>query len=505
MSQVSKPNSSITNESFTQDQRVVGYLQELHNKFDKEHPLIVSDVLDAFENQYVNLVQKGGGVLGIALVGYTYVLEQMGIRFMRLAGTSAGAINTAMMTVIGNKEDAKSNEIIEALRKLDFFCLVDGHAFARFFIKKFITHQDFGVKIKKWIKATVGIVFLLFFADLFLLGLQHVYPWAIVATRVSFLLTGVGLLGFGILAFYVKNLLRLLKNSGFGINPGDFFYDWIKGQLRFHGVNTVDDLNRKASAPIRGLHLRTPHEKNLEALKGDVTFITSELVTQNKIQFPEMAGLFRCPKDLNELQPAGFVRASMAIPVFFESYFINNIPCDDAGIRKLWKEKFGIDEPPSTARFVDGGILSNFPINLFYNADIRIPRLPTFGIDLDDSTPGDKSLQPEAWSMLGYFGRMFNTIRFYYDKDFRLKNQVLEMGIGKVPLSKYNWLNFFLKDSEKIDMFADGAKAARDFLFKFNWEEYKYARTKLNIDLEKANTPDSNIVKPINPDPNAVG
>src|SRR5690349_2013771 len=42
--------------------------------------------------EYVDYVQEGGGVLGIALIGYTYVLERLGFRFLKLAGTSAGAI-----------------------------------------------------------------------------------------------------------------------------------------------------------------------------------------------------------------------------------------------------------------------------------------------------------------------------------------------------------------------------------------------------------------------------
>ena len=95
---------------------------------------MVSDVLDNSNQQYVNLVQKGGGVLGIALVGYTYALGQMRIRFIRLAGTSAGAINTALMTVIGNKNEAKSIKVLDALCKLDFFSPVDGHPAARWII-----------------------------------------------------------------------------------------------------------------------------------------------------------------------------------------------------------------------------------------------------------------------------------------------------------------------------------------------------------------------------------
>ncbi|MBC7422800.1 MAG: patatin-like phospholipase family protein, partial [Ferruginibacter sp.] len=110
-------------------------------------PFVISDVLDGNNNQYVNLVQKGGGVLGIALVGYTYILEQMGVRFVRLAGTSAGAINTALITVIGNKDEPKSTGVLDAICKLDFFKLVDGHPVAKWIIKNFITHENFVAKL----------------------------------------------------------------------------------------------------------------------------------------------------------------------------------------------------------------------------------------------------------------------------------------------------------------------------------------------------------------------
>ncbi|HTG57352.1 MAG TPA: patatin-like phospholipase family protein, partial [Niabella sp.] len=98
----------ITVQDFTNSPKVQNHLKKLREAFGPNgKPFVVSDVLDAEGHQYVNLVQKGGGVLGVALVGYTYVLEQMGIRFLRMAGTSAGAINTAMLTVIGKKQEEK--------------------------------------------------------------------------------------------------------------------------------------------------------------------------------------------------------------------------------------------------------------------------------------------------------------------------------------------------------------------------------------------------------------
>ncbi len=488
MNRVSSKEGSknkLSPEDFTNHPDVLALMETLEKTFGEgKMPFIVSDVVDDEGHQYVNLVQKGGGVLGIALVGYTYILEQMGIRFLRLAGTSAGAINTALMTVIGEKKDAKSVPILTVLSDLNFFNLVDGHRTIRRVIKKFISHNNFTTKIKKWTAFLVIIGVLLFLINFSLLGMFHWYPPLSQFALISFFVSGLYFLSIGIIILYVFGLLKRLKNSGYGINPGDYFYDWIKEQLSANGVHTVSDLNKKATSLPR-LFLRTENPENPSTLFGDVTFITSELVTQNKIQFPEMCYLFRQKKDIDTLQPAGFIRASMSIPLFFESYFIKDIPCDSPEIKGAWLRTFNEPDPPSVARFVDGGILSNFPINIFYNPKITIPRLPSFGIDLDDSKPEDKEKHSKEWSIAGYLGRIFNTIRFYYDKDFLIKNKMYEKGIGKVSLSEYNWLNFFLSDKDKIDMFVKGAQAATKFLTEdFNWAEYKLNRTVMQIKLD---------------------
>ncbi|MCR6719123.1 MAG: patatin-like phospholipase family protein [Chitinophagaceae bacterium] len=79
-------------------------IQSFRDELSRENKILhVSDVTDNEGHQYVDLVQEGGGVLGIALVGYTYVLEKMGIRFFSMAGTSAGAINTLLLACCGKK------------------------------------------------------------------------------------------------------------------------------------------------------------------------------------------------------------------------------------------------------------------------------------------------------------------------------------------------------------------------------------------------------------------
>jgi NTE family protein len=409
------------------------------------------------------------------------------------------------MTVIGGKQEAKSTRVLDAICKLDFFSLVDGHPAARWLIKRFITHADFTLRVKKWLIAVGALFGILLCGDIVLLGLQHTIPYLAIWTIVCFVLTGIFVLLAAVALSYAASLLKRLKNAGYGINPGDYFYDWIKLQLKSNGVNTVSDLKAKASAPITGLHIRpdTIHPEGLKDLTGDVTFITSELVTQNKVQFPAMCNLFRPGKNIDLLQPAGFIRASMSIPIFFESYIINDIPCTDEEIKNAWWDTFQEKEPPSSARFVDGGILSNFPINLFYNPGVISPRVPVFGIDLDDSKPGDERLNPASWSLGGYFGKVFNTIRNYYDKDFLIKNEVYGKGIGKIKVAGYNWLNFFLKPEDKIDMFMLGAEAATAFLTTFDWKDYKESRgaMQMKINQWQSNTQPTPAKSPTQPTP----
>ena len=103
-------------EHFTLNSEVVNLILDLKSQF-PENSLIISDVVDEEGHQYIDIVQEGGGVLGIALLGYTYVLEKMGIRFLNIGGTSAGAINALLLAACGKPEEAKTEKIIEIITK----------------------------------------------------------------------------------------------------------------------------------------------------------------------------------------------------------------------------------------------------------------------------------------------------------------------------------------------------------------------------------------------------
>ena len=131
----------------------------MHKKFTENETIIslisqipegkrYSDIEDAQGLQYVDLVQEGGGVLEIALVGYTYILEQAGIRFMSLAGTSAGAINTMMMAGLGTIDERKSEKVLTIINQQNLFDLLDGPKRVKRLIHKIIKKEKVLIPIR---------------------------------------------------------------------------------------------------------------------------------------------------------------------------------------------------------------------------------------------------------------------------------------------------------------------------------------------------------------------
>ena len=135
--------------------------------------------------------------------------------------------------------------------------------------------------------------------------------------------------------------------------------------------------------------------------------------------------------------------------------------------------------------------MSNFPISIFYNPQRQVPRIPTFGIRLDDTDP-KKETNTQDLSLGSYFGKLFSTVRFFYDKDFLRRNSVYEMGVQNIDVHEFNWLNFGLTHDDQKKLFLKGVEAAKKFLLGddnqggFDWEAYKQAREKLQADESKS-------------------
>jgi NTE family protein len=377
-----------------------------------------SDVLDTEGNQYIELVQEGGGVLGVALIGYTYVLEQMGLRFFSLAGTSAGSINALLLAGFGDIASAKSDKLIAVLANKDLYDFVDGDKDARDFIEALVE------KAKRF--------------KLVWKGMQ-----------------------------VIDNI-----TDDLGLNPGDDFTNWLTGILNNNSIQSATNLREQFTVQSETLKIREGVNRTTDDLKPRFAVITADLSTETKVEFPRMAPLYW--PDPETVNPALFVRASMSIPYFFHPLKVNNLPSgDDAKQRWIELASYRGEIPPE-ACFVDGGIMSNFPIDLFHKFN-SVPRMPTFGVRLGINRNEYNTIS----SPFKLFGAMFNSIRHLHDYDFILKNPDYKHLIQHIHIGPHNWLNFALKDEDKVDLFVRGARAADTFLRKFNWENYKKIREQM--------------------------
>lgn len=380
-----------------------------------------SDIEDAEGNQYVDLVQEGGGTLGVALVGYTYVMEKAGIRFFSLAGTSAGAINTMLMAGLGKIQETKSEKILDILGKKDLFDFVDGDKAVKKVINKIIKKEN-------------GLI------------------WTII--------------------LHGLKIFNILKQK-LGLNPGSDFETWMTTLLNESGIKSLKDLTALREQTPEGLkNVLTGEVLNKPIAK--LAIITSDITTHTKTEFPRMAELYW--ENPDTLSPSKFVRSSMSIPFFFEPFKVKNLPNAGKVNDAKWDEYAGYKGPvPSEVKFVDGGMLSNFPINVFHREDGGKPTRPTFGARLSTY----RETYSKTDKLLDMSGAMVSTMRQIYDYDFLLKNPDYSKLICKIDADgQFNWLDFNMSEDDRIKLFNLGALKAVEFLETFDWEAYKVIRSK---------------------------
>ncbi len=403
---------------------------------------VYSDIVDSNGYQYVDLVQEGGGILGIALLGYTYIMEQAGIRFFSLAGSSAGAINSMMMSGLGKVGEPVSLKTLEMLSNKNLSEIVDGDTRLWKLLRRFLDNKSWKYSL------------------------------------------------------FVLNIGRIRNTIMYrlGLNPGDDFLKWIHNALQNKDILTLADL-RHHRQKLPDLFDRNSGKQIKR--KADLKIIASDITSKSKITFPEMAELYWEKPDA--ISPSLFVRASMAIPFFFEPLIVTNIPgagtSEDPDLPReqtRWRKHTGYRGIiPNTVHLVDGGMLSNFPINVFHRKGI--PSKPTFGAKLSTW----RTEAQEVKSIGNYCGAMISTMRQLHDYDFILKNTDYKQLICSIDCDAqldaqgnrvFNVLDFEMPAETQAKLFRHGAAKAVEFLDTFNWEHYKKTRKQLTQITEQPAT-----------------
>jgi NTE family protein len=231
---------------------------------------------------------------------------------------------------------------------------------------------------------------------------------------------------------------------GSGIYKGDYAHDWIRSQLNNLGVRTFGDL------AIRDDSLPAEQRYKLVVTVADVT--TGQLV-RLPWDYRRVYGL-----DPDEQPVADAVRASMSIPFFFR-------PVTLTGSTGL------------TSTLVDGGILSNFPIDSLDRTDGRKPRWPSFGVTVLPNLPEGNDKVIPALAPIRLFGpphlleSVITTVLVGRDQAYLSQPWVNARTI-RVDSTEVGFLDFDISDNEIEALYAKGYAAAEKFLSSWDWDAY---------------------------------
>jgi NTE family protein len=237
--------------------------------------------------------------------------------------------------------------------------------------------------------------------------------------------------------------LALLRGSG--IYRGDYAREWVRSQLAQLGVRTFGDL------AIDDDELAPERRYRLVVTVADVT--TGQLV-RLPWDYRRVYGL-----DPDEQLVADAVRASMSIPFFFRPVSLTSA----AGL---------------TSTLVDGGLLSNFPIDSLDRTDGEPPRWPTFGITLLPNLPHGNDKVIPALAALRVLGAphlledVITTMLVGRDQAY-LNQPWVDARSIRVDSTNVGFLDFDISENEVEAQYLKGYAATESFLATWNWTEYR--------------------------------
>jgi NTE family protein len=220
---------------------------------------------------------------------------------------------------------------------------------------------------------------------------------------------------------------------GRGIYKGDFLVSWLSKELAKVNVETFGDLRiSDADDPASSL----PPEQRYR-----LVVMASDISKGQLVRLPW--DYARYGVDPDKVRIAHAVRASMSIPFFFRPA---TLVCGDK----------------TKVTLVDGGMLSNFPIECFDRTDGEPPRWPTFGVKLS-ARPGAQQRPRNADSTIELGIACLQTLLAQHDNYHLDDAHVTERTIFVDTLG-VSATDFGIDRDVQAKLFANGQGAAEAFL-----------------------------------------
>jgi NTE family protein len=217
-----------------------------------------------------------------------------------------------------------------------------------------------------------------------------------------------------------------------GIAKGEYLVEWLGNVLADLGVHTFADLAiTDADDPGTGL----PADQRFRLVVH-----TSDISRGALVRLPWDYPYYG--QDPAAMRVVDAVRASMSIPFFFRPV--------------------SFPTPTGTVTWVDGGMLSNFPITVFDRTDDEPQRWPTWGIKLS-ARPAALQVDRPAGNDYELAMSCLRTLMAGWDR-YHLDDENVTARTVFVDTGTMSATNFGITQAEQSQLYESGRSAAASFL-----------------------------------------
>jgi NTE family protein len=217
-----------------------------------------------------------------------------------------------------------------------------------------------------------------------------------------------------------------------GIAKGDYLVEWLGNVLADLGVHTFADL-AITDEDDPGSSLPAEQRYRLVVHTSD---ISRGALVRLPWDYP------RYGQDPAAMRVVDAVRASMSIPFFFRPVTFKT--------------------PTGKVSWVDGGMLSNFPITAFDRTDGKPGRWPTWGVKLS-GRPSSAQVDQPAGNDFDLAMSCLRTLLAGWDR-YHLDDEQVTSRTVFVDTAKVSSIDFDISTAEQQQLFDSGVRAATDFL-----------------------------------------